>query len=123
MLAPLGNPLIVSMGMGQEEATEPGMVAAGVIEYFKIIKAVREALRGDGEETIFDDGIEIYKIAAMLQEINRSPLSNPLYNKMTRLIFEKRIKIEASLEEKISRKSEPYRIVIGEHKVIRGLDE
>lgn len=123
MLVPLGNPLIVSMGMGQEEATEPGMVAAGVSEYFKIVKAVREALRGDSADPILDDGIEVYKIAAMLHEINRSPLSNPLYNKITRLIFEKRIKIDVALGQKISRKSEPYRIVIGEHKVKRGLDE
>lgn len=123
MLAPLGNPLIVTMGMGQEEATEPGMVAAGIIQYFKIVKAIREALRGDGAEPVFDDGIDVYKIAAMLQEINREPLANPLYNKITRLIFEKKIRINADFSQKISKKSEQFRIVIGEHKVIRETDE
>lgn len=123
MLAPLGNPLIVTMGMGQEEATEPGMVAAGIIEYFKIVEAVREALRGDGVETVFDDGIDVYKIAAMLLEVNQHPLSNPLYNKITRLVFEKRIKLKASFDKRIIHKSNPYKIVIGEHRVVRETDE
>lgn len=123
MLSPLGNPLIVTMGMGQEEATEPGIVVVGTIQYFKIVKAIREALRGDGAEPVFDDGIDVYKIAAMLQEVNQSPLSNPLYNKITRLVFEKKIRIKADLSEKISKKSEPFKIVIGEHRVIRETDE
>lgn len=123
MLVSLGNPLIATMGMGQEDLTEPGMVTAGTSEYFKIVEAVREALRGDSAEPVFDDGIDIYKIAAMLHEVNRSPLANPLYNKITKLIFEKRIKIDLSLEEKIVHRSDPYRIVIGEHRVVRESDE
>ena len=123
MLSPLGNPLIGTMGMGQEEATEPGMVAAGAIQYFKIVESIREALRGDGADPVFDDGIDVYKIAAMLQEVNNSPLSNPLYNKITRLVFEKKIRIKADLNEKISKKSNPFKIVIGEHRVIRETDE
>lgn len=123
MLVSLGNPLIVTMGMGQEEATEPAMVAAGIIEYFKIVEAVREALRGDGVKTVFDDGIDVYKIAAMLHEVNQSPLANPVYKKITKLIFDKRIKINLSFEKKIVHRSEPYKIVIGEHRIVRESDE
>lgn len=123
MLVSLGNPLIVTMGMGQEEATEPAMVAAGISEYFKIVEAVREALRGDGVKTVFDDGIDVYKIAAMLHEVNQSPLANPIYKKITRLIFDKRIKISLSFEKKIVHRSEPYKIVIGEHRIVRESDE
>lgn len=123
MLMPLGNPLVVTMGMGQENLSEPGMLAAGISEYFIIVEAIRDALRGDGVDTLLDDGIDVYKIAAMLQAINNTPLSNPVYNKMTRLIYEKKIRIKADLDQKITRKSDPYRIVIGEHKVIREPNE
>jgi hypothetical protein len=123
VLVSLGNPLIVTMGMGQEEATEPAMVAAGIIEYFKIVEAVREALRGDGVKTVFDDGIDVYKIAAMLHEVNQSPLANPIYKKITKLIFDKRIKINLRFEKKIVHRSEPYKIVIGEHRIVRESDE
>ena len=122
MVVPLGNPLVVMMGMGQESMNEPGMVQLGATEVFSIIEAIREAL-GDGEDPVFDDGIEIYKLVAMLQYVNKDPLKNPLYNKITRLIYDKKIKIDVSLENKISRKSEPYKIVIGKHRVIRESDE
>lgn len=122
MVVPLGNPLVVTMGMGQESMNEPGMVQLGATEFFSIIEAIREAL-GDGEDPVFDDGIEIYKLVAMLQYVNKDPLKNPLYNKITRLIYDKKIKIDVSLENKISRKSEPYKIVIGKHRVIRESDE
>lgn len=98
------------------------MVQIGTTEFFSIIEAIRDAL-GDGEDPVFDDGIEIYKLVAMLQYVNKDPLRNPLYNKITRLIYDKKIKIDVSLEKKISRKSEPYKIVIGKHRVIRESDE
>jgi hypothetical protein len=120
---PLGNPLVVTMGMGQEQLTEPGMVAAGISEYFIIIEAIRDAIRGDGADPILDEDFDLYKIAALLTEVNRSPLENPLYNKITRLVFEKKVKIKVGLTEQNTRKSDPYRIVIGEYKVIRGTDE
>jgi hypothetical protein len=119
----LGNPLIVTMGMGQEKLLEPGLAVMGAVEYFQIIEAIREALKGDGAPYDFDDGIEIYKLAAILQEVNSRPLSNPLFNKITRLIYDKKIKIGVSLTDQISRKSNPYRIVIGEHRIIRESDE
>lgn len=119
----LGNPLIVTMGMGQEGLLEPAMAAAGTIEYFIIVDAVKKALRGDGAEPVLDDDINVYKIIALLTEVNRQPLANPLYNKMTRLIIEKKVQIDAELVEQKSRKSEPYRIVIGEHRIIRETDE
>jgi hypothetical protein len=122
-MVPLGNPLIVTMGMGQEELTEPAMAVAGTVEYFIIVEAVKRALRGDGAEPLLDDDINVYKIVALLTEVNRQPLANPLYNKMTRLIIEKKVQIDAELVEQKARKSEPYRIVIGEHRIIRETDE
>lgn len=123
MLVPLGNPLIIAMGMGQEQLMEPGMVAAGISEYFIVIDAIKKAIRGDGAEPLLDDDINVYKIVALLTEVNRQPLTNPLYNKMTRLIVEKKVQIDAELVEQKARKSEPYRIVIGEHRIIRETDE
>ena len=123
MLVPLGNPLIVAMGMGQEQLTEPGMVAAGISEYFIIIDAIKKAVRGDGAEPTLDDDISIYKIVTVLTEINRQPLANPLYSKMTKLILDKKIEINVNLIDQQARKSTPFKIVIGEHRVIRETDE
>jgi len=120
---PLGNPLIVAMGMGQEELTEPGMVAAGISEYFIIIDAIKKAVRGDGADPTLDDDISIYKIVTLLTEINRQPLANPLYSKMTKLILDKKIEINVNLIDQQARKSTPFKIVIGEHRVIRETDE
>ena len=123
MQVPFGNPLILSMGMGQEELTEPGMVAAGISEYFIIIDAIKKAVRGDGADPTLDDDISIYKIVTLLTEINRQPLANPLYSKMTKLILDKKIEINVNLIDQQSRKSTPFKIVIGEHRVIRETDE
>ena len=123
MLIPLGNPLIVAMGMGQEQLTEPGMVAAGISEYFEFVEAIKKAIRGDGTDPVLDDDISIYKIVALLAEVNRIPLANPLYNKMTKLIIEKKVEINIDLVEQQARKSSPFKIVIGEHRVIRETDE
>lgn len=120
---PLGNPLVVTMGMGQLNNSQPALVQLGIIEYYQIVEAVKKALRGDGAEPLLDDDINIYKIVALLTEVNRKPLANPLYNKMTRLIIEKKVQIDAELIEQKARKSEPYRIVIGEHRIIRETDE
>lgn len=124
MQVPLGNPLILVMGMGQEQLTEPGMVAAGISEYFiDIIEAIKEAARGDGADPTDYDDIDVYKIVALLTEINRQPLANPLYNKMTKLILDKKIEINVNLIDQQARKSTPFKIVIGEHRVIRETDE
>jgi len=111
------------MGMGQEDITEPAMVTGGASEFSKTVEAVREALRGDGVKTLFDDGVDVYKLVAALIEVNASPLSNPLYNKITKLIFDKKIKIDLALKDKIVRRSNPYKIVIGEYKAVRKTDE
>lgn len=123
MLVPLGNPLVVTMGMGQEQLMEPGMVAVGISEYFIIVDAIKKAIRGDGADPVLDDDISIYKIVALLAEVNRIPLANPLYNKMTKLIIEKKVEININLVEQQARKSSPFKIVIGEHRVIRETDE
>jgi hypothetical protein len=118
----LGNPLVVTMGMGQINKLTPAMVLIGTSEYYTLIEAFREALRGDGAEDtagLFEDDIAIYKIAAMLYAVNQAPLSNPLFNRITRLVLDKKVKIDVDLTSQTSRKSEPYRIVIGEHRIIR----
>lgn len=112
------------MGMGQEELTEPGMVAAGISEYFiEIIEAIKKAVQGDGADPTDYDDIDVYKIVALLTEINRQPLANPLYNKMTKLIIDKKIKINVSLIDQQARKSTPFKIVIGKYRTIRETDE
>ena len=123
MLVPLGNPLIVAMGMGQEQLIEPGIIAAGISEYFIIIDAIKKAVRGDGADPTLDDDISVYKIVTLLTEINRQPLANPLYSKMTKLILDKKIEIKVNLIDQQARKSSPFKIVIGEHRVIRETDE
>ena len=123
MLVPLGNPLIVAMGMGQEQLIEPGIIAAGISEYFIIIDAIKKAVRGDGADPTLDDDISVYKIVTLLTEINRQPLANPLYSKMTKLILDKKIEININLIDQQARKSSPFKIVIGEHRVIRETDE
>ena len=124
MLVPLGNPLIVAMGMGQEQLMEPGMVAAGISEYFiVVIEAIKKAVLGDGSDPTDYDDIDVYKIVALLTEINRQPLANPLYNKMTKLIIDKKIKINVSLIDHQAHKSAPFKIVIGKYRTIRETDE
>lgn len=123
MLAPLGNPLIVTMGMGQEEATEPGMIAAGIIEYFKVVvRAIREAL-GDGAKDREFDEVDFFKLKILLTEINNSPLENPLYSKINKLIVDKRIKVDVELLSATTLKSEPLKIVITGTQVLRETDE
>ena len=122
----LGNPLIVTMGMGQLYKLTPAMVLQGTSEYYRLIEAIRDALKGDGAEDtagLFDDDISIYRIAAMLYQVNQSPLNNPLFNRISKLVVDKKVKINIDLASQVARKSEPYRIVIGEHRIIRETDE
>ena len=71
----------------------------------------------------YDDGVTIYKISAALIEINKSPLDNPIFNRMTRLVFEKQISLSAACESVSSRDYNPYTIVIGDKKPRRGTNE
>lgn len=75
-----------------------------------------------GEISLYDD-VDVYKISAMLVSINKQPLNNKLYNKMTRLIVEKKIQINAELDKIKTQNSSPYRIVIADKPVKRGIDE
>ena len=123
MQVPLGNPLIVAMGMGQEQLTEPGMVAAGISEYFKVIvSAIRNSLGNGVKDQVFDD-LDVFKIKILLTEINNNPLTNPLYNKLTKLIFDKHIKIDAEFLSSAMLKRPPLKIVITDAQVIRETDE
>lgn len=101
-----------------------GIVTMAFIPLPAVVEQIKKKLGGSkGDEFIFDDDVSIYKIAALLTEINRVPLGNPLYNKMTKLIVDKKINIDVQLVEQTARKSEPYRILIGEHRIIRENDE
>lgn len=121
----LGNPLLVTMGMGQLKKLSPALALMGTSEYYTLIEAIRDALRKDGGsgskdlEGLFEDDIAIYKIAAMLHAVNKTPLQNPLFNRITKLVLDKKVKIDVDLTSQTARKSEPYRIVIGEHRIIR----
>lgn len=102
-----------------------GLVTMSFIPLPIIVDQIKKKLgssKGD-DEFIFEDDVSIYKIAALLAEINNVPLDNPLFNKMSRLIVEKKIDIDVQLVEQNARKSTPYRIVIGEHRIIRETDE
>ena len=123
MQVPLGNPLIVAMGMGQEELAEPGMVTAGIAEYFKVIvSAIRNSLGSGVKDQVFDD-LDVFKIKILLTEINNNPLTNPLYNKITKLIFDKHIKIDAEFLSSVMLNRPALKIVITGTQVIRETDE
>lgn len=120
---PLGNPLIVTMGMGQLNNNQPALVQMGAIEYFKVvITAIRDAL-GDGAKDYLLDDVDFYKIKILLTEINNHPLTNPLYGKISKLIVDKRVRLGAELLSVNTVKSDPLRIVITGAKVLRETNE
>lgn len=96
-------------------------ILTGGLLTFAIIEDIRRAIgKSNGQDQfIFEDEMSVYKISAMLVEINSRPLDNVLYNKMSKLIIEKKIGISVDLLETSSKKSEPYKIVIGEYNVKR----
>lgn len=91
------------------------------LDFDDVITEIRKNLGGSSSknEFIFDDEVNIYKISAMLKSINETPLNNTVYNKMTKLIVEKKINIAVDLLETSTRNSSPYKIVMGEYKVLR----
>lgn len=102
------------------------ILTSGLLTFPIIVDDMRRAVgRADKSRDQFEfvDEFEVYKITAMLTSINENPLNNVLYNKMTKLIFEKKIDINVDLIEKTAKKSDPYKIVIGEYKIKRGYDE
>ena len=112
----------VTRGLGGPAS---GIITMAFIPLPDVVEQIKKKLggsRGD-DEFVFEDDVSIYKIAALLTEINRIPLNNPLFNKMSKLIVEKKIDIDVQLVDQNTRKSEPYRIVIGEHRIIRETDE
>jgi hypothetical protein len=102
------------------------IIAAGLLTFPIIINDIRRALGSTDkshDEFGFVDEFEVYKITAMLAMINERPLNNVLYNKMTKMIFERKIDVSVNLLENASKKSDPFKIVIGEYTVKRGFDE
>lgn len=113
-----------------------GPAAAVILRAFipidTIVEGFRQVIIGSSRESLsdvstfsseYDDNITIYKISAALTEINRSPLDNPIFNRMTRLVFEKQISLSATCESVSSRDYNPYTIVIGDKKPVRGKNE
>ena len=113
-----------------------GPAAAVILRAFipigTIVEGFRQVIIGSARESLsdvstfsseYDDNITIYKISAALTEINRSPLDNPIFNRMTRLVFEKQISLSATCESVSSRDYNPYTIVIGDKKPVRGKNE
>ena len=97
------------------------IVAAGILTFPIIVEDIRNAVGRSSKkgQFEFEDEIGVYKITAMLSEINSRPLNNVLYNKMTKLIFEKKIEVSVDLGGRRIIKKEPYKIVIGEYNVKR----
>ncbi len=101
------------------------LVTAGILTFPIIVNDIRNSLGRSSKQGqfVFDDEMDVYKITAMLKEVNSRPLDNVLYNKMTKFVFEKKIKISTDLIAASSKKSEPYKIVIGEHQILREQNE
>jgi len=101
------------------------IVAAGILTFPIIVADIRNSVGRSSKQGQFEfeDEIDVYKITAILKAVNDKPLDNVLYNKMTKMIFEKKIRISTGLIEATAKKSEPYKIVIGEHRVLREQNE
>lgn len=112
----------LTRGLGGPAAA---LLGVGILTFPIIIDEIRKKLGRSQDDTTFefDDDINIYKITALLKEINQKPLNNSVYNKMTKMIVEKKMTIDVELVTQASKKSDPYKIVIGEYSVKRGYDE
>jgi len=112
---------LLTRGFGGSAAV---ILTAGFLTF--PIDDIRRALGSTdkgNDQFVFAEDFEVYKLSAMLVEINKQPLNNVLYNKMSKMIFEKKIAISVDLLDNVPRKSDPYKIVIGEYKIKRGYDE
>jgi len=97
------------------------LLTAGFLTLPIVVDVLRYELgsRPREDEFVFDDEVNIYKITAMLREINSRPLNNTVYNKMTKLIVEKKIDINVELLAATSQNTPQFKIVIGDYKVVR----
>jgi hypothetical protein len=97
------------------------ILTGGLLTFPIIVDVLRREIgnRSRDDEIVFDDDVNVYKITAVLREINSTPLNNVIYNKMTKLIVEKRIDINAALQATTAQNTSPYKIVIGDYKVVR----
>jgi hypothetical protein len=95
------------------------------LNFDETIEEIRQNVLGrsrNKDSITFYDDVVVHKISAMLYEVNNSPLANPLYNRISRLVFEKKFKIKAALDENVSSKSEPLSILVSGYKVTREPD-
>lgn len=114
---------ILTRGFGGPAAA---IIVRSFLSFNDTIEVIRQNVvgRSSNKDSIsFYDDVGVYTVSAMLVSINKKPLNNKLYNKMTRLIIEKKIRINAKLDEIKTQNSTPYRIVIGDKPVKRGIDE
>jgi hypothetical protein len=112
----------LSRGFGGPAAA---ILASGFITFSILVDEIRNNIGRSSKQGqfVFDDEMDIYKITAILKEVNSRPLDNVLYNKMTKFVFEKKIKISTDLIAASSKKSEPYKIVIAEYQILREQNE
>lgn len=114
---------IITRGFGGPAGA---IVASGILTFPIIVEELRRNLgqsSKDLDEFTFVDDVDIYKISAMLVEINNKPLDNVIYNKITKLVFDKKIKVNVDLLAHTSTNQDEFKIVIGEYSVKRGSDE
>jgi hypothetical protein len=114
---------LLSRGFGGPAAA---IMLRAFLNFDDVVEEIRQNVLGrsrNRDEVSFYDDVDVYKISAMLVSINKKPLDNVLYNKMSKLIFEKKINLSINLINQTGKKSDPYRIVIAEYKTTRGYDE
>lgn len=101
------------------------ILTGGFLTFSILVDNMRRAVgrSSSNDEFSFYDDVNVYKISAMLVSINKKPLDNSVYNKITRLIVEKKIQINAELDSIKIQNSSPYRIVISDKPEKRGADE
>lgn len=101
------------------------ILASGFITFSILVEELRNNIgrSSNKDEFTFYDDVNVYKISAMLVSINKKPLSNNVYDKMSRLIVDKKIQINAELDSIKVQNNSPYRIVISDKPEKRGIDE
>lgn len=110
---------LLSRGFGGPAAA---VMVVAFLSFEDTIEEIRQNVLGrssNKDSIYFYDDVVVHKISVMLHEVNNSPLANPLYNKISRFVFEKKFKIKAALDGNVSSKSEPLSILVSGYKVTR----
>jgi len=113
---------VLSRGFGGPAAA---MIGNGLLVFSVIVEEIRRILgrSSNRNEFVFDNDINVYNISALLESINNDPLNNTVYNKITKMIIDKKIKINISHIDTTYIKNDIYKVVVEDIKVKRGYNE